>query len=91
MEEEEEGFIGKWQEQEEFNEDEGTVCDMAKHLKIVPLDLQHVLLYYCSYFCFLPDNETPYHPYHIFKQVRGTHSSKCGHAKDEKREGWEND
>ena len=31
-EEEEEGFIGKWQEQEEFNEDEGTVCDMAKRL-----------------------------------------------------------
>ena len=31
-EEEEEGVIGKWREQERFNEDEGTVYDMAKCL-----------------------------------------------------------
>ena len=32
MEEEEEGVISKWREQKRFNEDEGTVYDMAKHL-----------------------------------------------------------
>ena len=31
-EEEEEGVIGKWQEQKRFNEDECTVYDMAKCL-----------------------------------------------------------
>ena len=31
-EEEEEGVISKWREQERFNEDEGTVYDMAKCL-----------------------------------------------------------
>ena len=51
----------------------------------------YVLLYYFSYFCFLPDDETPYHPYHPFNKARGTHSSKFGHAKDEKREWGEDD
>ena len=50
----------------------------------------YVLLYYFCYFCFLPDDETPYHPYHPFNKACGTHSSKFGHAKDEKRE-WAED
>ena len=51
----------------------------------------YVLLYYFSYFCFLPDDETPYHPYHPFNKAHGTHSSKFGHAKDEKKEWGEDD
>ena len=48
----------------------------------------YVLLYYFCYFCFLPEDENPYDP---FNKVCGTHSRKFGHAKDEKREWWEDD